>query len=91
MKVIILEKDYADEFNTYGFATFTDKKFEEFIDRVKNHKYPYTYGFGTNEEHEFFNAQEYLDSIRVVDITEEEHKIIEKVFSRYSKYNNNTF
>jgi hypothetical protein len=83
MKVVIFERDYADEFDTYGFATFTEEEYQKFLENIDKADYPAEYGFGTNEAHEFQDAEDYKSSMRVVDITEEEHKILRKIFDPY--------
>jgi hypothetical protein len=83
MKVVIIERDWSDEFYTYGFATFTDEEYQKFLDNIENSKYPLMYGFGTNEQHEFHSPEDYKSSMQVVDITDEEHEIIHKIFHPY--------
>jgi hypothetical protein len=79
--------DYADEFDVEGFSIMTDAEWNIFQKKFQQHQGQYSFGFGSNEDIEFENGQEVLDSIGVKNITKEEYDTINKFFgTSYGKF-----
>lgn len=80
--LVILDKDWADEFNVKGFSVMTEEELKQ--GKVKFEKAlkggPVTVGFGTNEELEFENMQDLERNITVRKITPQEHSTLKKLF-----------
>ena len=66
------KKDWADEFDTFGILVCTKECWEAMVEKVENFDYPKTESFGTNEEHEYLDAKNYLSDITVKEISEKE-------------------
>ncbi len=77
MKLVIFERDWADEFSPYGFAIMTEEEFEKFKEHYSK---PQTWYFGTNEGFEKENEDILFDDCTVKDITQEEADSIIKLF-----------
>lgn len=90
--------NYADEFDVYGFKVLTEeeylkqkesseKAFELRLEAAKNSKYGpndcVEIGFGTNESVEFYSFENYMDSIKVMEINEDEYNVLAKLFKSY--------
>ncbi len=77
MKLVIFDRDWADEFSPFGFAVMTEAELEEF---KKYYSEERTWYFGTNEGFEdeiLFNNY----AIKVQDITQEEADTLIRLFN----------
>jgi hypothetical protein len=81
MKLLICEKNWADEFDTHGFMVVTDKQWDYYQKVVNALEYPQEVCFGSNECHEFNSPNDFFRSIKVVEITKEESDILIRLFS----------
>ena len=68
--------DWADECNFPGYEVMDKEKWESFVESAKASNGT-TWYFGTNEETEYENARDLLREFKVVDITEEQFKILQ--------------
>lgn len=85
------QQDYADEFDVYGFKIYNEEDYNKYLELTKenylkreetNHRKQkvVTISFGTNEEVEFYSLENYLKSFDLVEITEDEFNILNKLF-----------
>ena len=83
MKYFIVKQqcDYADEFYTNGLQLFEAESRQKLIKDLvpEDIKFPTEKWFGTNEAIEFYTKEDYLNSLKITEITEEEYKITQKV------------
>lgn len=90
--LIKFQKDYADEFDVYGFLACHEKEWLHHLEYAKNYfieqaKEGYdsvNVCFGTNEEFEYQDIKEYISSYEITEITEEEFNILNKLFPKSS-------
>jgi len=68
--------NWADEFGIESYSILEKPEFEKLKAYLKTIKTPITKCFGTNEEIEFENGQEVLDSIELEDISEDRARVI---------------
>jgi len=76
------QKDYADEFDVYGFEVITEEKWEQYKQVFKHTEYPQEYYFGTNEFVEFENEKDVLDNVVVIEITESQAELLRQLFGK---------
>ena len=81
MKLLIFDKDWADEFDVYGFTLMSDEEYIYF-DKAMNSisQEPCGWYFGTNEGYEDESIADMLSDVEVKDITLEEYNTIKKLF-----------
>lgn len=80
MKLVVFDRDWADEFSPFGFAIMTD---EEFVVWSTYYSKPQDWYFGTNEGYEdevLYEPNSKFHPTKVKDITQEEVDVITKVF-----------
>jgi len=78
-KVLVsISKDYADEFEVTGFAIFKNKEWKKLEKECLKKKKPFSVSFGSNQELEFENGEDLIDSLYFKNLSKEEAKIIEK-------------
>jgi hypothetical protein len=77
MKLVICKSNYADEFDTEGFAVWTDEEWKEFQANTTFPSYVY---IGTNEEIQFDSLEEWKRCFTAKTITDEEAKRFNKLF-----------
>jgi hypothetical protein len=79
--------DYADEFDIEGFAIFTAKEFNTWLaDQLAEH-YPREHYFGTNESIEHYNREQFLDTLTIKVIDEQDYNTLKRLFGRtYGKF-----
>lgn len=83
--VLIKEcRNYADEFDTYGFTIISMNEWDQIkletkalFDTKKNGIEVY---FGTNEAHEYYDYADWLGSLQVKELTEQEADTIIAAF-----------
>lgn len=76
MKLVIFERDWADEFSPFGFAIMRPEEYEEFRQAYAN---PREWYFGTNEG--FTAEDDTLEGIKVKDITQVEADRLIELFN----------
>ena len=75
---------WADEFNLEGFKVVEAENSEAAIDKVikqrTDQSYPIELYFGTNESQTYESREELVNDLGVQEITEEEFKVLNKLF-----------
>lgn len=83
MKYFIVKQncDYADEFDVNGFALFEAESREALLAQLipEGVEFPAEQYFGTNEAITFDDKNDYIRSLKIQEITNEEYKIVTKV------------
>lgn len=80
--LIKFDKDWADEFNVYGFKIFEQQEWDKLYKKLKKNKDKETsFGFGTNEGWDDETIQSFLDDLEIIEITEDEKTTLEKLFN----------
>lgn len=79
MKFVSFSRDWADEFNAYGFALMTDDQWKLYESELKSRN-SLSYFFGTNEGWEDETGQSFLDDMEVSDITDDQAKFLTEIF-----------
>lgn len=69
MKLIIFERDWADEFSPFGFAIMDEAEFEVF---KAYYSKPQTWYFGTNEGFDKEHGKILFEACKVKDISKED-------------------
>lgn len=90
MKLVKWDDNWADEMDICGFVIMTDEEYKEFNQYVNNIFVPFEISVGTNEELNYENGEDFLRSITVKEITEEETKVLDKFFKN-NKYGHTSF
>jgi hypothetical protein len=81
--LVIESNDYADEFDIEGFKVFKSENEESLeIQLIDDQEFPCEKYFGTNEAIEFETKEDFLESLSIVEITEEELKVLKKLFGK---------
>lgn len=75
MKLVIFDRDWADEFSPFGFAVMTD---DEYTEWYKYYSEPQDWYFGTNEG---YDDEVLATGCKVSDITDAEADVITRTFS----------
>ena len=87
--LVTFEKNWADEFDIYGFAVLEKAEWENAIESFKNATKYESYYFGTNEGWDPDQIEEekddWIDAWTAKDITDEEAAILLKLFPSYRK------
>lgn len=82
MKYLLKYEDcYADEFNVNELFLITEEEksmIENGLNEKRNSKFYFLYGFGTNEEIEYYSVEELEEAIKIFEITDREIKVLEK-------------
>lgn len=75
---------WADEFDTEGFCIREANSKKEVIDSLVHPEteFPVERYFGTNESHEFQDKKEFLETLEVKEITDDEYKTLKKLFGK---------
>lgn len=71
MIMLVFKEDYADEFDTQGFAFLKLDNWEYIKKEIKDTEFPMEIGFGTNEYFEFDTPQEFIDAFKVTMVDQE--------------------
>ena len=78
--LVIFEKDWADEFSVYGFAVYDKDNWKSLLEDFEKPDVECNgYHFGTNEG---WDSKEDIIKgyTKVIDITEDEEKVLDKFF-----------
>lgn len=79
--LVKFKKDWADEFNVYGFSIFKKDDWDNLHEKLKKYKDKCAeFSFGTNEGWDEETIGDFLKDITVVPISEMEKSIITKLF-----------
>lgn len=76
MKLIKLCSCWADEFDVYGFAIYSDHKYNKWLKLVDMVEFPVEWYFGTNEALEWETKEDFLCDVNVTDISDDEARTI---------------
>ena len=85
-KLIKFSGNWADEFDLYGFSVMTNAGWNEVLNILKNADQSIEIEevyFGTNEAMNWNCAADFLQDLEVTSISEEEAKVLEKLFGHY--------
>ena len=77
MKLVVCKSNYADEFDTEGFAIWDDGEWDNF---QSNEEYPNYVCIGTNEEINFNSAEEWKECFKAQDISDTEAERLKVLF-----------
>ena len=86
-KYLVIETaNWADEFDIQGFKIIEADSIKEVEDKLTNTlSFPCELGFGTNEDQYYNTKEELLNDIEINLISEEEFKVLDKLFEiKYS-------
>ena len=84
-----ISENYCDEFDVAGFSILTEEDYKTYeyikenINKLNKDDEPFYIGFGSNEEIEFENAGEFINSLNITEISDEEYEIINKHFGKH--------
>ena len=78
--LIKFEKDYADEFDVHGIMVLPLDEWKKQLELFEKAEYPFTKGFGTNEELEFNTFKDVKKAFTVSQINEQEYEVFKKFF-----------
>jgi hypothetical protein len=85
--LVKLRKNYADEFDVYGFAVLTEEEWVTFQQQVRDDFSYSEHYFGTNEYLEWDSAEQYLKSLEVKEIDEIAYAVLINLFGQeYGKF-----
>lgn len=76
------EDNWADEMDVYGYAVFTKDEFEKMLLELGDVEFPVTRWFGTNEEGEYSDVEEFLYYWEVKPISKVEYDAFLSIFGR---------
>ena len=79
--LVKFEDNWADEMNISGWRTYLKEDWDKYVESVPSDSFPCTKYVGTNEEIEYENRKEYFNKFKVVPITEEECRTLNKLFN----------
>ncbi len=79
-KFLVTFNDTIDEIEINGFVVMTDKEIEEYEELAYSITWPFSYVMG-NDELEYTGGDDLLTRIDYIEITNEEAKVIKKVFN----------
>lgn len=78
--LMILNKDWADEFNTYGMKLYSEEEYTRLISALESVKNFYQeWEFGTNEFHEA-TIEDYLLETETVVLNEKKANVLKDIF-----------
>jgi hypothetical protein len=80
--LIKFEKDYADEFDVHGIMVLPLEEWEKDLELYRKATYPFTKGFGTNEELEFNSFKDVERAFKVQPVNEQEYEVFKKFFGK---------
>lgn len=82
--LVIFSHNWADEFDVYGFSVYDKDKWESLLKSFKEYEDFNGFYFGTNEGWEKEEKNDIISGYKVIDITDEDEKILHKLF--YKQY-----
>jgi len=84
MKYVIKYSDnWADEMDVCGWGLFSEEEKDNFLKVIDNYfedACEYFLYVGTNQEIEYENKEDFMNSFEIVEISDEEGKTIKKIF-----------
>jgi hypothetical protein len=79
-KFLVLFSDNIDEIEINGFSVMTDKEIDNYEELARSITWQFYYDMG-NDTLEYTNGEELLDRLEYVEVTNEEAKVIKKIFN----------
>lgn len=79
------EANWADEIDVSGFTVLTKEQWDQNVERIKRHfdeESELTCYIGTNEQIDYYNADEALQDFKVTEITDEQAEVLHQLFGR---------
>lgn len=87
MKLIQIDRDWADEFSIFGAKIISNKQYDLFRAAIKSVKDDtFSWFFGTNEGFDDITFGSFLDTIKAKEVSDEEAKTLVKFFPGLKKY-----
>lgn len=83
--LIKFSANWADEMDLNGWDLYTRLEWDNVETAILGHKYPVTVSVGSNEEIEFENAKQLLDSYTVEQISDEDAAVLIRLFDGYGE------
>jgi hypothetical protein len=83
MKLVIFKDNWADEMYISGWEVMKEKHWNKIVEVIQNKKEQFEVYFGTNEFNVYKDGNDFLTNFTVFDITEEESRFLDRVFSGY--------
>jgi len=83
MLLVKFEGNWADEIDFYGFHVMTEEQWEFKKNEIMHTPFPQEVGFGTNEAETYEDPEEYLENFQVIEITDAEAEIVNRLFDSY--------
>ncbi len=83
MLLVKFEGNWADEMDIYGCHVMTKEQWEFKKNEINHTPFPQEVNFGTNEYEEYETPEQYLRHFEVIEITEVEAEIINRLFGAY--------
>lgn len=81
--LFIQKMNWADEIDLKGFMLWTKEEWEEHLQYIKDEfEFPHYAYVGTNQNIRFDTLEEWLDTLEIKEITEEETNIIKRLFGK---------
>lgn len=80
-KLLVLDKDYADEFDVQGFAVITDNDFPIWRDKLLAYTHDIEFYFGSNEALFWENGRDLFSYLDILDISDEYANFLAGTFS----------
>lgn len=86
--------NWADEFDVEGFIALPKKEWQEYKTKLKtlfdSYKRNIFFGFGTNQDIEYANTEEFFKHFKEIPISEEQYSFLLMNFNKkYHKYDKN--
>lgn len=80
--LVKFESNWADEMDVVGFKLMTELEWNDFKEAARFilGKEPFTFYVGTNEEITWETYDDFIKSLKVKNITDEEESLIDKLF-----------
>jgi len=78
--LLIWNSNWSDEMDIDGWVTMDSEDWKSYKKLLKNREEGFTFYVGTNEEMEYENGKELLDEITAKKISDEEAKVLNKLF-----------
>lgn len=89
-KVLInFSDDWADEMNIDGWVIMEEEEWKEIKKKVAAKKGYISVGFGTNEDNEYSNGKDFLNTLEVTKLSDDEYSVLNKIFGE--SYGNTGF
>ena len=91
-KVLIKWSDnWADEMDIEGFVIDDKDKAEKWFNNMKSITRHFDICIGTNEEIDYHDGEQFVETISIIDMTEEDEKSLRKLFGINNGYGFTSF